>query len=634
MFKKLFNKTYTVEAFQELLMVRPPDLKEVGKALQNGIDINYLNDKDETFLHFTIKKGLSTYARYLIDHGIDVNAKDKEDNSAIHLAVDKSNKTVTQALIATNKININELKDNRNLLQEAVLQGDKNIIDMLLRSKINKHHVDNRGRNVIFDAIANGNEKIIDTVLNIDGLDLNIKNSDKNTVLHEKNVLEDDQLAIKLIKKGANPTILDGTGKSYLLHAALRGIDAEPIIDAAMESGFNINSSVRNKNSILMEIMFSFSGLSEAESHRRDNLMSMASKLVKKGIDVNAINDKGETALFEAVRKLDTPACAFLIKEKVPINIINHQGNSALSEVIYQGIQAVDIIYLLLKNGADVKITNKNGQNLVEIINDLVLYTHGNIKTINNEILEHINPNGQYIRLLSEMIALTSYNTSALSTKGEPLFFSSLLNNNKSLFDLYYKLGININAIDKNGHTIFSRYIDQTSKDEELPKDFRETVLMLITRQVNINQQDEVGKTLLSRLVTNNNMRMFKTLFSMTRFNYKLRDKRGFTIIHDCISSSNITVLKLIDQIEPSLKNTPDFIGLLPITYAALFGKIDVVRVLLNLESHFKSNKVIPAPAKAKLTPLLINLDKLISKDKNEQHIFDILKDQIRRDFA
>ena len=634
MFKKLFNKTYTVETFKELLMVKPPDLKEVAKALKSDIDINYLNNNDESFLHFAIKKGLSTHARYLIEHGINVNIRDRSDNTAIHLAVDKGNKTVTQALLASNKANINELKDGRSLLQEAVLQGDRSIIDMLLRSDINKNHVDTRGRNVLFDAIANGSEKILDTILNIDDLDLNLTNSDKNTILHEKNVLEDDQLAIKLIKKGANPTILDGTGKSYLLHAALRGMDAEPIIDAAMESGFNINSSVRNKNSILMEIMFSFSSLSDAESERRDNLMSMASKLVKKGIDVNAINDKGETVLFEAVRKLDTPACAFLIKEKVPINIISNNGNSALSEVIYKGIEALDIIYLLLKNGADIKITNSNGQNLVEILNDLVLFTHGNIKDINHEILEHINPNGQYIRLLSEMISITSYNASKLSTRGEPLFFSSLLNNNKSLFDLYYKLGININSIDKNGHTIFSRYIDQIAHEEELPKDFRETVLMLITRKVNINQQDENGKTLLSRLISNNNMRMFKTLFSMTRFNYKLKDKRGFTIIHDCISTSNLTVLKVIDQVEPALKNTPDYIGLLPITYAALFGKVDLVRALINVESHFKSNKLIPAPAKAKLTPLLINLDKLKSKDKNEQHIFDILIDQIRRDFA
>ncbi len=632
MLKNLFTKKHTVETFKKLLHNKPPNLNEIKDALNSNIDINFIDTNGESFLHYTIKKNLTTCANFLIEFGIDVCNRDNDDKTPIYLAVEKSNRILTQVLLETKKVNINTLQDNRTLLQEAVIQGEKHIINMLLKTNINKNHVDNHGRSIIFDAIANGNEKIIDTVLETKDLELNIIDEDKKTILHQTNVIKDDQLAIKLIKKGADPTIVDGEGKSYLLYAALRGIETEAIIDAALETGFNINSQVRNKNSILMEIMFSFSKLSESENDRRDNLMSMATKLVRKGIDVTALNDKGETVLFDAVRKLDIEACVFLIKEGVPINVINHHGDNVVSAVMYKGVRALDIIYLLLRYKADVNIKNKKGQNLIEVLNDIVLYTHNNVP-IDQQLVDKIESNGQYLRLLKEVLINTSFDTSKLSSEGEPIFFKSLLYDNKALFDLYYKFGININAVDKNGDTIFIKYVDKIAHMEVVPQDFRDMLLILIMRKSDINMQDKNGKTILSRLISNNNVKMFRILFSVTRFNYTIQDNRGFTIIHDCISTSNITVIKLINQIEPKLKNTPDYAGILPITYAALFGNIELVLELINLESNFKSAKAIPTAVKQKLSPLLKNLDRLYVEDENELHKLNIFKDQVRRDF-
>jgi len=632
MLKKFFNKKYTVETFKELLHKKPPELKEIRKALENDIDINFIDEKGDSFLHYTINKGLTTCSKFLIEQGIDLNVKDKNNCTAIYLSIVKSNKNVVESILSTNKININQLYSNRTLLQDAILQGSREIVNMLLKTNIDKNHIDNQGRSIIFDAIANGNEKLIDTILEVEGLEFNAIDKDNKTILHQKNIIEDDQLALKLIKKGADPTILDGDGKSYLLYIALRGMETEEIIDAAIEAGFSINSTVRNKNSILMEIMFSFEKLSEAESNRRDDLMAMATKLVKKGLDVNALNNKGETVLFDAVRRLDLEACVFLINEDIDINVINHNGDSVLSEIIYQGIKALDIIYLLLKHGADVSIKNTDGQTLIEVVNDLVLYTHGNI-TLEQNIVDKLIPNAQYLRLLKEILLNTSFDASYISSTGEPLFFKSLLTGNRPLFDLYYKFKININAIDQNKETIFARYVDMVGHMQTTPEDFRQNLLMLINRKVNINLQDNNGKTILAKLITNNNMKMFRELFAATRFNYSIRDNMGRSIIYDCVVTSNVTALKLIDQIVPKLKNIPDNFGILPITYAALFGNIKLVLVLMNLEAHYTSNRAISTIAKNKFLPLLKNLDKLECEDKDELHKLEVLKDQIRRDF-
>ncbi len=633
MLKKFFKKSYTIETFKQLLITKPPDLEEIKEALNNGIDVDFIDDKGDSFLHYTIKKNLPTCTKVLIDAGIDVNQKDSNENSPLYTAVNKSNRMITQILLQTNKVNVNELKDNRTLLQDAVLNGDKNIVSILLDTTIDVNHVDARGRNVAFDAISNGNERIIDTILEVEDLNLNKLDSQDQTILHQKNVIEDDKLAKRLITKGADPTILDGDEKSYLLYAALRGIETDEIIDIIIDSGFDINVPVRNKNSILMEIMFAFTKLSDAESDRRDNLMGMADKLVAKGIDVNAINNEGETVLFDAVRKFDTQACAFLIKEGTPVNIVNNHGDTVLSDVIYRGIGALDIIYLLLTHGADVNHKNKYQQSIIEVLNELVLYVHGNIDFVYVSE-DKINSRGQYIRLLKEMIDISSYDVNTISSEGEPMFFKALLMENRPLFSLYCQYDIDINMPNIRGNHLFSRYVGKMASQESLPKDFREVIIILLDKKVNVNKQDKEGKTMLSTLIGTDNMRAFRILFGVTKFNFMLQDNRGFTLIHDCISTSNITLIKLIDQLEPRLKNVPDNMGILPITYAALFGKVELVLELINLESNFKSNKAIPKAARLKLAPLIANLVKLDDEDKDKLYKLDILKDQITRDFS
>ena len=128
MLKKLFKKSYTPEAFRKLLVIKPPDLEEIKRALNDGVNVNLLDDNGETFLHYTIKKNLPTCAKVLIEAGIDVNKKDKNKNSPIYTAVNKNNRIITKALLSSNKIDVNELTGNRTLLQDAVLNCDKNIV--------------------------------------------------------------------------------------------------------------------------------------------------------------------------------------------------------------------------------------------------------------------------------------------------------------------------------------------------------------------------------------------------------------------------------------------------------------------------------------------------------------------------
>jgi hypothetical protein len=56
MLKKLFNKRYTIEMFKNMIKRKSPDLKEMQKALDNGVDIDFVDKNNEAFLHYVIKK--------------------------------------------------------------------------------------------------------------------------------------------------------------------------------------------------------------------------------------------------------------------------------------------------------------------------------------------------------------------------------------------------------------------------------------------------------------------------------------------------------------------------------------------------------------------------------------------------
>jgi len=634
MIKGLFKKKYTKEFFYKLLAVNPFDEAEVSRVLKEDIDINFIDKNGASFLHFAIKMKLTTCALFLIEQGIDINIVNSHEDTAIHMAIDKANRLITQTLLEKDNIKTDMLKSNRTLLQDALIQGNINIIKILLNSKIDIHHTDNRGRNIIFDAVANGNIEIINLILEVEGLDLNILNNEKNTILHENIVLQDDDLALSLIAKGANPTILGASGQSYILHTSLKGIDTDEIIDTTYDSYFQNNINQSNTSQIFLEIMSAFSNFQKLPEKLRKNLIKTATKLLEKGIDISATDEKGETALFDIVRNNDIFAAKFLIEEDIPINTINNEGNNVLSEIVYKGIEVSEMIYLLLENKADLGVKNKKGQSIVQVFNDIILYTNGFIDQIDKDLEVLINPDGKYITLFTKMMLISPYNTSDIVVDGDPLFFNSFLLGDNELFNIYYKAGININALDKESNNIFIRYINQLSHLPEIPKDFRDNLITLVNRKVNINIQDKDGKMILSKLIAKNNIKLFKLLFTNATFNYAMVDKRGFNIIHDCISTSNIDVLRLIDQLEPSLKDMADNIGIIPITYAALFRKTELVRELIKLGSNFNSKKVISDTAKKKFAPLLANLSMIEGNDSNEQHIFNGLVEQTIKDFT
>ncbi len=640
MLQALFGKfTVTPELFIKELFKKVIDENTLQKMLETEkFSINYQNEKGESFLHLCILHSKFKSAKWLIEKGkINVTLRDNFNQEPIEIAIKKNNHLIVELILKAKQIDINQVdKDGRSLLQNAVLSGNTEIAHELIHNLIDVNIVDKNNKNVMFDAISYGDENIINKLLTTD-INLNQKDLDGETILHKKEALQNDDLCEKLIRKGANPTICNNEGKNFLFHLATRGIEGGRLLDVAIEHGCNINAKVRHNNTILMETMLAFYKIPHHEKERRISLLKMAENLVLKGIDINAINDDGESGLFDAIRNHDYNICAFFVNKKVSLNLQNKKYQTPLLVAILEGISNIDIILLLLQNGANPSIKNDDGKDVLEILNELILYTHEFRELKDSSLKPYGKKENQYFVVLKEVLQNSNYNLQNLTSIGQPLFFAPMLDGYYDLFKLYMTNKFNVNALDSNNLNIFYLYVHTVFSLNKYFEAFRSNLIGMIGFGVDINILDDEGKTVFSKIMKKEtNPKLFEVLIEITRFKYDSRDKQGRTLCHHAILNKNLEITKMIYEKNNDVLNISDGYGILPITYAALLGCFDIVKLLLDYGTiYIKSNKSIPMAVRVKFAPMVKNVDSLKMKttDKDLLRKINILTDQIKSDF-
>lgn len=602
------------------------------------IDINYTTSKGNSFLHLCVIADKFKSALWLIRKGADIECINQYSITPLQLIIDKGRKKLLQVILENKQININEQdKYGRTILQNAVVLGHREVAVMLIEHGADVNLKDNHGRNVIFDALSFGDKKFIQYLLTIEHLELNNIDDNKDSIMHHPQAMQDDENALNLIRAGADATIKDKEGQTFLCNAALRGINAKDVIEAAIEAGNDVNSRVKNNNSILMELVAASTKLTEDEIDRRKSLLAISKVFIKKGIDINATDYNNETALFRAVRDQDTELVSFLLSAGINPNIRSKSYETPLSIAVYKGVDNLDIILLLLRHNASPNIKNEKQQTLYEVLNEIVLYIH-NKKTIEDQsILNKINVDGQYMVIIKELLNSNKEDLNYLDSQGQPLFFEPLLYDHFQLFKLYIKNGLNVDNRNSAGHNIFFEYVLKVFSDNNEEIDFQNNLSTLLSSKLNQNFQDNTGYTVVHKIMhTECNIVLFDTLTEVVLFDYKVLDSLGRSVMHSAVWNNKQMIMKRLHTIDKDIVNIPDGYGILPITYAALLGSQELVLLFIELNSNIKSGLKIPKGAKEKFRPMLKNLSKL----KNNVYCEDMLSKldkviyQVNEDFT
>mmetsp|Transcript_157368 Transcript_157368/g.504837 ORF Transcript_157368/g.504837 Transcript_157368/m.504837 type:complete len:754 (-) Transcript_157368:471-2732(-) len=88
-------------------------------------------------------------------------------------------------------------------------------------------------------------------------------------------------------------------------------------------------------------------------------------ELVKRGADVNAIDDYGWTALRYAARRKDFATATLLVELRADVNLASKSGRTPLMSAVANN--APDIVQLLIDHGADLSAKNRDGMTAKEI---------------------------------------------------------------------------------------------------------------------------------------------------------------------------------------------------------------------------------------------------------------------------
>jgi len=644
MLSKIFQKEYNNTTYLQELLQDEMNEKWLEKGLFNEmIDINHKDKNSDTFLIKCLKISKTKSALWLISHNADISVINKNHKTALHFAIEKNNKEIVKKLLSFNIINLEQRDmEGRTILQNIVIQGYNEMAKILIAHGANVNNIDNKNRNLLYDTIVYGDATFLEYILNLKDLDLNLLDEEGNSIMHNIEVIKDDNIAKKLLIAGVDPTIKNKKGESFLLNTALRGSKGEALIDVALANGANVNTKANNDQTLLMEIIAISSSLTIEEKNRRESLLRISKKMITHGGNINALEKNHESALFNAIRLCDYDLVSFLLSGGINPNIINDDGDTVLNLIIFEGMKALDIILLLLEYGANPTIRNKKGQTIYEILNSIVLHNAGKKLLTDQEIIKKIDPIGQYLRLIKEFLDKRDKEESLnyLDSTGEPLFFKPLLFDHFLLFKLYIKSGLQINTKNKANHTIFYEYIlkifEEDKADDDSLKKLQNNLSYLLSNKVEKDYQDSLGWTILHKIVsTKCDERLFEILTKIVLFDYTIQDHQGRTVIHNAIWAKNFSVIKKIVSLSPQSINIADHYEALPITYAALLGNQKLVILFLELNSNISGRKSLTDKAIRKFYPMLKNLKKLKIGIENKEMIkkFDILIGQIIRDF-
>lgn len=648
---KFFKKEPSNQTFSLELTKKKINEDRLSNALKSDyVDINHKDKNGDTSLLKCVKEGRYNSAEWLIKNGADINLKDNNGKNILEIAVEKNNLPIVKGLLDLGKIDVNQ-KDitGRSLLQNVVVWGNHQMAKLLLNNGADINSVDNYGRIVLYDALAYGDQGFLRYLLSLDKLNINHIDDEGNTLMQYTEVHKNDSIAKDILAAGIDPTIQKENEESFFYKTMIReDKDAEDVIDVALANGTNVNALTYSGKTLLIELIYLASHLSKGKRPLRMIYLNRAKRMLQVDGDINTLDSKNESALFNAVALRDFELILFLLESGINPNIQNINGETVLEFLLYDGLEYMNILKLLLDYKIDPKLKNKKGQSSFEILSNIILHNSKKVLINDKSLVKLIDPEGLYMEILKILLVFEQRNMDEnqkyildiLDSSGDPLFFKPFMNNHFSLFNLYTKFKINLHKLNKNKYNIFYAYVLQTfERNIATPiacKNFQENISSLISRKIDRHFKDSLGWTILHKITsTKCNINLFLILINTVRFDFTIKDNLGRTVIHNCVWHDQEEVIKLVNAQSSKIISIEDNYFIPPIYYAALLGNAHLVLLLFELGATINLSQAINPKAIKKFSPMLKNLPKLKEKITETYLIerIDTLIDQINIDF-
>ncbi len=499
------------------------------ETLITSTNIASTDSSGNTALHIAVSKDSPLeYIRYLVQMGADVNARNKNGDSVLFISVQKNRRDAGDLLLEKNADIFATNTQNNSPLRVALTQGGE-IQDWLINSKT-----------------------------------LNSTDGSGNTPLHYAAEWHLNDAIISLIQKGAKVDVKNANGESAVYSAVKGGDDSPSTVNILVNNGVVIDSKDKLGRDNL--------GNTPLHAAVKWNAFNTAKTLIALGVDVDAQNLSGKTALSDACRSAKKDMAILLIRSGADINSTDATGRTVLMDAISSNNE--EMVRLLLGHKANILVQEMSGRNAYH---EAAL--SGNIGIIN-------------------LIRKAGGNPMARDAAGDTPF-SLVLNSDISVIQAV--LGNDLNIADSDGNTPIHIAVERRAS--------KKTMMQLLNMGYSASARNGKGLTALNEAVNKNAVSqalvlleygadpyvstsngdnaltsVFRTknielLDAIVKYNATKTDRQGDGILHYAARTADKDIVEHLVAMKLD-KRAANISGETPAQMAARWGRSDIAELL------------------------------------------------------
>lgn len=375
---------------------------------QPGNPINKPTHDNRIYLHWAAYRGNVEIVEYLISKGSDINAEDSHGATPADFAATSG-------------------------------QIDPALYDAFFKAGLNPKKKYNDGANLLLLTIPFDKNLTTAAFFTTKGLSLNDVDNDGNTAFNYAARLGNIELLKKIAAKGIK---YNNNALFFAAQGSRRETTSLEAYKYLVEE-LKLNPTAVNKSGETILHLLA----------NKPNQSEIIKYFLAKGVDANKIDKEGNTALIKAAAAREAGALEPLLTVTKNVNAQNAKGVSALTAAVKSG--SPDNVALLLNKGADVKVTDKDGNNLGVYL----------IQSYRPEASKGPDPLEAKIKLLQDK----GLNLAAAQKDGNTLYHLAVVKNDLTLLKKLAALNIDVNAKNKDGMTALHKAA-MISKDDSILK--------------------------------------------------------------------------------------------------------------------------------------------------------------------
>lgn len=337
---------------------KQPSLETIQATMKEGHSITQANRGGFDATTFAIfgKNPVGTI-QFLIDQGNDVNKRTHDSRTYVFWAAYTGNLDLVNHLIAKGaKL---DLVDSHGYgpisFAAATGQGNTAIYDALIAGGADlKKEKDHHGKNALLVAASRAKDlKSIDYFIG-KGLDINSTDDQGNGIFHYAAQSGNIDVVKALVERGISTKKNEATGENAIFFAS-KGRESSTDLYNYLES-LGLNANVRTKE-----------GATPLHNLARSSKdLKAFDYFVKKGVDPNAVDAEGQTALLIAAGRNNLETVSYLAEKTKDIDHSNSKGQTALALALQSN--SADVVAYLISKGADVHLKDGKGNNLASYL--------------------------------------------------------------------------------------------------------------------------------------------------------------------------------------------------------------------------------------------------------------------------